>query len=87
MHRPNPRFDTEPFTASLRAAASGRSSGLRTLQVAQGSKEAHSRTEDIKHCCRVVTALAKTIDIQAEIDELFARVEKDVLTLPNNMSA
>jgi hypothetical protein len=55
--------------------------------VAQGSKEAHSRTEDIKHCCRVVTALAKTIDIQAEIDELFARVEKDVLTLPNNMSA
>lgn len=43
--------------------------------------------DDIKHYCRVVTALARTIEVQAEIDKLYARVEKDVLTLPNNTSA
>ena len=32
-------------------------------------------TEDIKHYCRVVTALAKTIEIQAEIDKLYPQVE------------
>jgi hypothetical protein len=29
-------------------------------------------TEDIKYYCRVVTALAKIIDIQGEIDELYS---------------
>ena len=37
--------------------------------------------EDIKHYCRVVTALAKTIEIQREIDELYPEVEKDVVTI------
>jgi predicted helicase len=37
--------------------------------------------EDIKHYCRVVTALAKTIEIQREIDELYPQVEKDVITI------
>jgi hypothetical protein len=37
-------------------------------------------TEDIKHYCRVVTALAKTIEIQKEIDHLYPEVEKDVIT-------
>jgi hypothetical protein len=38
-------------------------------------------TEDIKHYCRVVTALAKTIEIQRKIDELYPQVEKDVVTI------
>ncbi len=37
-------------------------------------------TEDIKHYCRVVTALAKTIEIQGDIDELYPEVEKEVIT-------
>jgi len=37
--------------------------------------------EDIKHYCRVVTALAKTIEIQQQIDELYPQVEKDVVTI------
>ena len=38
-------------------------------------------TEDIKYYCRVVTALAKTIEMQHEIDELYPQVEKDVITI------
>lgn len=37
--------------------------------------------DDIKHYCRVVTALAKTIDIQREIDILYLKVEKEVLRI------
>lgn len=37
--------------------------------------------DDIKHYCRVVTALAKTIDIQAEIDMLYQDAEKDTLAI------
>ncbi|MCZ6622933.1 MAG: hypothetical protein O7B35_01655 [Deltaproteobacteria bacterium] len=37
--------------------------------------------EDIKHYCRVVTALAKTIGIQIEIDTLYPEIEKDVLAV------
>jgi predicted helicase len=33
-------------------------------------------TEDIKHYCRVVTALAKTVEIQTEIDALYAKLER-----------
>jgi len=35
-----------------------------------------SNLEDIKHYCRVVTALAKTIEIQRQIDEVYPDVEK-----------
>jgi predicted helicase len=38
-------------------------------------------TDDIKHYCRVVTALAKTLEIQQEIDELYPQVEKDVVPI------
>lgn len=34
--------------------------------------------EDIKHYCRVVTALSKTIEVQKEIDEIYPDVEKDL---------
>jgi len=34
---------------------------------------------DIKHYCKVVTALKKTIEIQEEIDELYPGVEKDII--------
>ena len=37
--------------------------------------------DDIKHYCRVVTALAKTIEIQGEIDELYPGVERDAITI------
>ena len=36
--------------------------------------------DDIKHYCRVVTAIAKTIEIQGEIDKLYPQVEKDTVT-------
>jgi len=35
--------------------------------------------EDIRHYCRVATALARTIDLQAEIDELYQEVEKHTI--------
>ncbi|MBI5409336.1 MAG: N-6 DNA methylase [Nitrospirae bacterium] len=34
--------------------------------------------EDIKHYCRIVTALKKTIELQAKIDGIYPDVEKDV---------
>jgi len=37
--------------------------------------------EDIKHYCRVVTALAKTIAIREEIDQFYPEVEKNLLTI------
>lgn len=37
-------------------------------------------SEDIKHYCRTVTALAKTIEIQKQIDELYPQVEKKFLS-------
>ena len=39
--------------------------------------------DDINHYCRVVTALAKTIEIQAEIDALYPEVEKETLAISN----
>ncbi|MFQ5880986.1 MAG: hypothetical protein ACE5I9_00750 [Candidatus Methylomirabilales bacterium] len=35
--------------------------------------------EDIRHYCRVVTALSKTIAAQAEIDALYPQIEKHIL--------
>ena len=42
-------------------------------------KDRSLNLEDIRHYCRVVTALAKTIEIQSEIDILYPQVEKDIL--------
>jgi hypothetical protein len=39
--------------------------------------------DDIKHYCRVVTALGKTIDVQAEIDVLYQEVENNTLAISN----
>jgi len=36
--------------------------------------------EDIKHYCNVVTALQKTIEVQKMIDEIYPKVERDVIT-------
>ena len=36
--------------------------------------------DDIQHYCRVITALSRTIEIQKEIDALYAYIEKDVLS-------
>ena len=38
--------------------------------------------DDIKHYCRVVTAISKTIEIHGEIDALYPGVEKDVIMNP-----
>jgi len=35
--------------------------------------------EDIKHYCRMVTALQKTIEIQKEINDIYNEVEKDII--------
>jgi hypothetical protein len=35
--------------------------------------------EDIKHYCKVVTALQKTIEIQQAIDEIYPEVEKETI--------
>ncbi len=37
--------------------------------------------DDITHYCHVVTALAKTIEIQTEIDLLYPEIEKDVIII------
>ncbi len=39
--------------------------------------------DDIKHYCRVVTALAKTTEIQAKIDALYPEVERETLAISN----
>jgi len=36
--------------------------------------------EDIKHYCRIVTALKKTIEIQEEIDNLYLDIEKETVS-------
>ncbi|PIZ44549.1 DNA methyltransferase [Candidatus Wolfebacteria bacterium CG_4_10_14_0_2_um_filter_39_18] len=38
-------------------------------------------SEDIKHYCKIVTALSKTIEIQKEIDKLYPGVEKRLIRL------
>jgi predicted helicase len=35
--------------------------------------------EDVKHYCRMVTALQKTIEIQKEIDNIYEEVEKNII--------
>jgi len=35
--------------------------------------------EDIKHYCKMVTALQKTIEIQKEIDNIYKKVEKNII--------
>ncbi len=37
--------------------------------------------DDIKHYCRVVTAISKTIEFQGEIDEVYPQVEKEALAI------
>lgn len=37
--------------------------------------------EDIRHYCLIVTALAKTLKLQAEIDRLYLKLEEKVLDL------
>ncbi len=38
--------------------------------------------EEVKHYCRVVTALKKTIETQSEIDALYSQVEDSVIGFP-----
>ena len=42
--------------------------------------------EDIKHYCRVVTAIAKTIETQREIDGIYEDVEKKMVTVTRDDS-
>ena len=36
---------------------------------------------DIRHYCRIVTALAKTIDLQGQIDRVYPETESDTITI------
>ena len=40
--------------------------------------------EEIKHYCKVVTALKRTIEIQGEIDVLYPQVEKEIIPFKEN---
>ena len=35
--------------------------------------------DDIRHYCKVVTAIGKTIEIQKAIDEIFSEIEKETI--------
>jgi predicted helicase len=37
--------------------------------------------EDVKHYCKIVTSIKKTIDIQNNIDALYGKVEKDIVII------
>ena len=37
--------------------------------------------EDIKHYCKMITALQKTLEIQKEIDNIYEKVEKDIIKI------
>jgi hypothetical protein len=37
--------------------------------------------EDIKHYCRVATALRRTIEVQEEVDSIYTKIEKDIVTV------
>ncbi len=37
--------------------------------------------EDVKHYCRVVTALKKTMEVQQKIDSLYANIEKETIEI------
>ena len=37
--------------------------------------------EDVKHYCKIVTAIKKTIDIQNNIDTLYPKAEKETIKL------
>lgn len=44
-------------------------------------RERKLSNEEIQHYCKVATALAHTIELQKEIDELYAGVEEDVVEM------
>jgi hypothetical protein len=39
--------------------------------------------DDIKHYCKVVTAIGKTIEIQKAIDNLYPEIEKEIIEFKN----
>jgi hypothetical protein len=45
-------------------------------------RERRLELDDIRAYCRIVTALGRTIEIQAEIDALYSGVEQNVVTMP-----
>lgn len=44
-------------------------------------KERRLELEDIRTYCRILTALKRTMEIQKEIDDLYPKVEEDLLTI------
>ena len=39
--------------------------------------------DDIKHYCKVVTAIKNTIEVQKEIDNLYPEIEKEIIEFKN----
>ena len=50
-------------------------------------KDRRLTAEDIKHYCRIVTAIAKTIELQKEIGALYPSVEKTPINTPPSKSS
>lgn len=48
--------------------------------MAQGPQRPHLTLDEIRTYCRIATALAKTIEIQKEIDALYPAVEENLLS-------
>ncbi len=44
-------------------------------------RERHLEIDDIRTYCRIVTALARTIDLQRDIDALYPQVEAKVVEI------
>lgn len=42
-------------------------------------KDRKGRELDVRHFCRIVTALQKTIEIQKDIDYIYPQVEKEII--------
>ncbi|NMA47699.1 MAG: hypothetical protein GX945_14170, partial [Lentisphaerae bacterium] len=46
-------------------------------------RERRLELDDIIAYCRIVTALGRTMELQQQIDGLYAEVEKEILTMPS----
>ena len=39
--------------------------------------------DDIKHYCKIITSLQKTIEVQRDIDKIYPKVEKETIEFGN----
>jgi len=78
-----------PMTSSLRSLALGhlkvrRLSTKGCQKWLKDRKDRHLSLDEIKTYCQIVTTLAKTIEIQAAVDELYPMVEETLLAISSD---